>query len=71
MRIKFKHPLHKASHGAICKEHMHVPLIMNYPIHQKYVRSVDVFPTLLKLLGKEIPLGIDGRDLIVTGSVHE
>lgn len=64
LRIKFEHPLHKASHGSICPEHMRVPLLMNQKISLPHARSVDVFPTILKLLGKEIPQGIDGRCLV-------
>ena len=64
LREKFEHPLHRASHGSICPEHMRVPLLMNFPIDNPHVRSVDVFPTLLKLLGKNIPQGIDGRCLV-------
>lgn len=63
LRVKFEHPLHKASHGSICPEHMRVPLIMNHPIAAKHVRSVDVFPTVLSLLGKDVPGNIDGRVL--------
>lgn len=64
LRVKFEHPLHKASHGSIHPEHMRVPLLMNHPISAQHIRSVDIFPTLLKLLGQEIPDGIDGRCLI-------
>ncbi len=63
LREKFEHPIHKASHGAICPEHMKIPLIMNYPTSQKFIRSVDVMPTILSLLGKEIPAGIEGKPL--------
>ncbi|HLD45161.1 MAG TPA: alkaline phosphatase family protein, partial [bacterium] len=63
-RNRFEVPLHKASHGALLPEHMKVPLLMNYPIEAQYIRSVDVFPTLLKLMGKAIPSGLDGRCLV-------
>ena len=64
LRIKYENPEHKASHGALCDQHMKVPFIMNYPIHQDVVRSVDVFPTMLKLTGRAIPEGIDGVSLV-------
>ena len=64
LRVKFEHPVHKASHGSILPAHMQVPFLMNHPIESEHVRSVDVFPTMLKLLGKEIPTGIDGRCLV-------
>lgn len=65
LRERYEHPEHKASHGAICPEHMKVPLVMNYPLPKgQAIRSMDVFPTILKLTGKEIPEGIDGRSLV-------
>lgn len=70
-RKKFEVPEHKASHGAICPEHMMIPLVMNHPIQnlkskigREKIRSVDVFPTMLELMGKKIPDGIDGVSLV-------
>jgi len=60
LRKRYEHPEHKASHGAICPEHMKVPFLISSKLSQKIRRSVDVFPTVLQLLGKEIPAGIDG-----------
>ena len=64
LRVKYEHPLHKASHGGISPHHMKIPLLMNHPINNDMIRSVDIFPTMLKLVGKEIPEGIDGRCLV-------
>lgn len=64
LREKFEHPLHKASHGAICPEHMKIPLVSNHKFNQKYVRSVDIYPTVLKLMGKDVPEGLDGKSLV-------
>jgi len=64
LREKFEHPIHKASHGAICPEHMFVPLLMNYKLEETTIRSVDIFPTIMKLLGQEIPPALDGRCLV-------
>jgi predicted AlkP superfamily pyrophosphatase or phosphodiesterase len=63
-RVKFEHPIHKSSHGALLPEHMRVPLLMNHQIQTEHIRSVDLFPTMLKLTGKKIPEGIDGRCLV-------
>lgn len=60
LRKRYEHPEHKASHGAICPDHMKVPFIISHKLSQKIRRSVDVFPTILELLGKKIPAGIDG-----------
>lgn len=61
LRERFEHPIHKASHGSLCPEHMRIPLLSNHKFHQPHIRSVDIFPTVLKLLNKPIPPGIDGR----------
>jgi hypothetical protein len=60
LRARFEHPEHKSSHGSICPEHMRVPLIMNHRIDRPHLRSVDVFPIMLRALGKAVPAGIDG-----------
>lgn len=65
LRKRYEDPLHKSTHGSLCPEHMKVPFLMNHPINtNKIIRSVDVFPTILKLTGKEIPSDIDGRCLV-------
>ncbi|EKD41758.1 MAG: hypothetical protein ACD_73C00544G0001, partial [uncultured bacterium] len=64
LRERFEHPEHRSSHGALCDQHMKIPFIMNYPINRNIIRSVDVFPTILKLTGKQIPAGIDGVSLV-------
>ncbi|MBM4388963.1 MAG: alkaline phosphatase family protein, partial [Deltaproteobacteria bacterium] len=51
----------RGSHGSLHREHSLVPLLTNAPIDEKPVRTVDIFPMILKLTGKEIPEGIDGR----------
>ncbi len=61
LRKRFEHPEHKSTHGALHKEHMLIPFYTNAPLPNKPVRSVDVFPSVLKLMGKEIPLGLDGE----------
>lgn len=64
LREKFEHPIHKSSHGSVTKEHMLVPFLCNQPIREKYLRSVDIMPMLLRLMGRETPPNIDGRRLI-------
>lgn len=76
-RERYEVPLHKASHGAICPEHMKIPFISNFPFRNETswgaeailrkrssIRSVDIFPTVLHLLGKPIPKNIDGANLV-------
>jgi arylsulfatase A-like enzyme len=48
---------------------MRVPFAMNHPLVDRHPRSVDAFPTILELLGRSAPHGIDGRSLL-TDSVR-
>ena len=54
---------HLSCHGSLHREHMTVPFTVNHPILDRTPRSVDAFPTILNLLGREIPTGLDGKDL--------
>jgi hypothetical protein len=51
---------HLSSHGALHREHMLVPLLMNRPISGRPRRTVDVMPSALEALGKSVPSGLDG-----------
>jgi hypothetical protein len=64
LRRRFEHPEHHSSHGALIREHMAIPFLCNAPLPNAPVRSCDIFPTVLKLTGKEIPEGIDGVSLV-------
>lgn len=47
-------PEHRSSHGALCKEHMAVPILSNLPlsaISDGLARTVDLFPTVVEGLG--------------------
>ena len=62
LRARYEVPEHRATHGALIAEHLHIPLATNYPIAEQYIRSVDVFPTVLSLCGHNIAEHhIDGR----------
>jgi len=63
LRLKYEHPEHFGSHGSLHKSHMRVPLVSNVRFEKKPVRTADVFPTALKLLGHDIPGHIDGVPL--------
>ena len=53
---------HRATHGALIAEHLYIPHAMNYPIAEQYIRSIDVFPTVLNLCGHDITAHrIDGK----------
>ena len=62
LRARYEIPEHRATHGALIAEHLYIPLATNYPIAEQYIRSVDVFPTVLSLCGHNIAeRHIDGR----------
>ena len=53
---------HQASHGALLAEHMYIPLAVNVPIAEEFIRSVDIFPTVLSLCGHTVDAQhIDGK----------
>ena len=64
LRARYEYPEHHATHGALNAEQMFVPLAMNLPIETEFVRSVDLFPTVLSQFGRTVePSQIDGRVL--------
>lgn len=64
LRLRFEVPEHRGSHGSLHAEHMFVPVITNVKLPSRPFRTLDLFPTLLNLLGKKYPEGIDGKGLI-------
>jgi arylsulfatase A-like enzyme len=61
---KHERRAHRSGHGSLHRDHMAVPFAMSHPFAATAVRTVDAFPTILKLLGEETPVGIDGRALV-------
>ena len=64
LRAKHENPEHCSSHGSLLKEHMIVPVAVNTKISRDLIRTVDVFPSILKLLGKDIPDCLDGISFV-------
>lgn len=64
LRAKYENPEHCSSHGALFREQILVPLGINIKIKKGFVRTVDLYPTILHLLGKPIPKGSDGVCLV-------
>lgn len=60
--------VHRAGHGGLRGEDMFVPLLLAGPgvPHGRLeaARTVDIVPTVLKLLGRPIPAGLDGQPLV-------
>ncbi len=64
LRLRYEIHEHKSSHGSLHREHMKIPFVSNVRLPDGPVRSVDVFPTVLELLGRDVPDGIDGKSLL-------
>jgi Type I phosphodiesterase / nucleotide pyrophosphatase len=60
-RARYEPIPHVSSHGALHREHMLVPLLVNRPMPGLPRRTVDVMPSALKALGIAIPPGLDGE----------
>jgi hypothetical protein len=63
-RARYEPIPHVSSHGALHREHMMVPLLLNRPIAGRPRRTVDVMPSALVALGKAVPPGLDGVSFI-------
>jgi arylsulfatase A-like enzyme len=63
-RAKWEPIPHVSSHGALHREHMHVPLLVNRPVRGVPRRTVDVMPSALAALGIAVPDGLDGRSFL-------
>jgi len=59
---------HRAGHGGLRPEDMFVPLLIAGPGVEpgeiQAARTVDVMPTVLSLLGRAVPEGLDGEPLV-------
>ncbi|MEJ7758214.1 MAG: alkaline phosphatase family protein [Gemmatimonadaceae bacterium] len=59
-RAKYEPIPHTSSHGALHREHMLVPLLMNRRPASIPRRTVDVMPSACRALGIHVPHGLDG-----------
>ncbi|MEA2761452.1 MAG: hypothetical protein QOD47_736 [Gemmatimonadaceae bacterium] len=59
-RAKYEPIPHVSSHGALHREHMLVPLLLNRPPSLTPRRTVDVMPSALAALGIATPKSLDG-----------
>ncbi|MGH7656823.1 MAG: alkaline phosphatase family protein [Gemmatimonadales bacterium] len=53
-------PEHHSGHGSLTPDHMLVPVAATIPLPESPVRTVDLMPTILELLGEPVPPGLDG-----------
>ena len=64
LRARYEYPEHHATHGALNAEQMFVPLAINLPIETEFIRTVDLFPTVLSQYERMVePSQIDGQVL--------
>ncbi len=59
-RARYEPIPHVSSHGALHREHMLVPLLLNRPPSHQPRRTVDVMPSALAALGITAPKTLDG-----------
>jgi hypothetical protein len=64
LRVRGEHRPHRSGHGSLHRDHMLVPFAMNHRFDEGAVRSVDAYPTILRLLGEKVPPGCDGESLV-------
>ena len=60
LRDKYEYQPHLGSHGGLDREHMMIPAAINATWGTDLLRSVDLFPTMLKALGCKVPPGLSG-----------
>ena len=63
-RAKYEPIPHVSSHGALHREHMLVPLLVNRPVTEAPRRTVDVFTSAMTALGVDVPAEAEGRSFV-------
>ena len=63
-RARYEPIPHVSSHGALHRDHMMVPLLLNHVPSRRPRRTTDVMPSALAALGRDIPSGLDGESFI-------
>jgi len=61
LRDRFEPVPHVSTHGALLRDQMLVPLLLDAPISGTPQRTADVMPSVLAALGLPLPPGLDGR----------
>lgn len=63
LKDRFEKPPHYSTHGSLQAGHIFVPLCMNSKTDKRYIRTADIFPTVLKTLGIDPDSEMDGTPL--------
>ncbi len=61
LRSRHEPTAHVSTHGALLRDQMLVPLLLDAPVARQPQRTADVMPSSLDALGLAIPNGLDGR----------
>jgi hypothetical protein len=70
-RARYEPIPHASSHGALHREHMLVPLLVNRPVPGNPRRTVDVMPSALVALGLPVPPGLEGESFVARSESRE
>jgi hypothetical protein len=64
LRDRYEPTPHRSTHGALHREQMQVPLLIDVPVARTPRRSTDVMPSALVRLGRVVPAGLDGESVL-------
>ncbi len=64
LRVRHEPLPHASTHGALLREQMLVPLLVDTPTTRLPQRTADVMPSVLDALGLPIPPGLDGHSFL-------
>lgn len=63
-RARYEPIPHVSSHGALHRDHMTVPLLVNRPTKSAPLRTIDTMPSALSALGLATPPRVCGRSFV-------
>lgn len=64
LRARFEPVAHVSTHGALLREQMRVPLIVDLPVSRPPQRTTDIVPSALELLAIPADTPFDGRSFL-------
>jgi hypothetical protein len=64
LRARYEPVPHVSTHGALLRDQMMVPLLIDVPVTRVPQRTSDVMPSALDLLGIGVPPGMQGRSVV-------
>jgi hypothetical protein len=64
LRARFEPVNHCSTHGALLREHMDAPLLLDLPVQRRPQRTTDLVPSALDLLGIPYTQPWDGRSFL-------